>query len=250
MSTGFLDISGVSKHFGGLKAVTRIDLSLGSDDLLCIIGPNGCGKTTLFNLISGNLRPNEGTLRFRGTDLTGLKPHEVARLGIGRKFQVPSIYEELSVSENLEVAHFAKAGRRGLLGLAEPPFGAAERDTLLATIGLRDLADQAAGHLSHGQRQWLEIGIVLATDPSLILLDEPTAGMTRAETERTAELVRAVRAGRGVAMILIEHDMWFVEALECPVAVMMNGAIIATGDYDTVRRLDAVREAYLGTAHA
>ena len=245
-----LEISGLSKDFGGLRAVNRIDLSLAAGELLCIIGPNGCGKTTLFNLISGNLPSSEGSIRFGGAEVVGLRPHQVARLGIGRKFQVPSIYEDLSVADNLGVALFAKAGRRGVLGLAGHTSGGERRDALLERVGLQDLADQFAGHLSHGQRQWLEIGMVLATEPSMILLDEPTAGMTRAETERTSELVRAVQAEHGVAIILIEHDMWFVEALQCSVTVMMSGSIVATGDYDTVRQMDAVREAYLGTAHA
>ncbi|MCB2102039.1 MAG: ATP-binding cassette domain-containing protein [Rhodobacterales bacterium] len=217
--------------------------------MLCVIGPNGCGKTTLFNLITGHLRPTEGSIRFAGHDLTRLKPHQIGRLGIGRKFQVPSVFDDLSVADNLRVARFAEAGRAGLWGLRQRSKGDGDAD-LLARVGLADQARTPAGALSHGQKQWLEIALVLALEPRLILLDEPTAGMTRGETAATAELIKDIHRGGGVAVILIEHDMHFVAALDCPVAVMMRGAIVARGDYATVRAVDAVREGYLGAGHA
>ena len=245
-----LVLGGLTKAFGGVLAVAGLDLTVGPGDMLCVIGPNGCGKTTLFNLITGHLRPTEGTVRFAGRDLTRLRPHEIGRLGIGRKFQVPSVFTDLTVLENLQVARFAEAGQAGIGGLARRRPDGEEDLSLLARIGLRESAGRLAGTLSHGQKQWLEMGLVLAREPRLILLDEPTAGMTRGETTATAELIKGIHGQGGVAVILIEHDMHFVAALDCPVAVMMRGAIVAQGDYGTVLQVDAVREGYLGGAHA
>jgi urea transport system ATP-binding protein len=233
--------------FGGVKVLAGLDVSVGDSELLCIIGPNGCGKTTFFNLVSGFLSPTGGTLHFHGRALKGLAPHQVARCGIGRKFQVPSVYEDLTVQENLDVAAFSKAGQRGLFGIfAGADINKVETADILETIGLSDLADEYAGHLSHGQKQWLEIGIVLCTEPKLILLDEPTAGMTRQETQRTADLISSLMQRKNMSVILIEHDMWFVEELNCRVAVMMEGKIIADGRYEDVRQMKAVQEAYIG----
>ncbi len=230
----FLELQGLVKSFGTLRVIDTLDLELDTGELLCIIGPNGCGKTTLFNLICGELKPDNGLILLEGSDIASLKPFEVARRGVVRKFQVPSIYEELTVSDNIAVA--ANAGK-------------ADRD-VLGEIGLEERAGVLAGILSHGEKQWLEIGMVLATKPRLVLLDEPTAGMTRNETARTVELINQIHHQRGLSMIMIEHDMRFVEALDSDVAVMMDGNIISRGSYQEVSKIDAVKEAYLGTAPA
>lgn len=232
-----LEIRGLVRRFGGILAVDGLDLDLAEGELRAVIGPNGCGKTTLFNMICGELRPDAGEIRFAGRNLAALRPHEIARLGVLRKFQVPSVYGNLSVAENLLVARHI-AGRSGA------------PEELLAELGLEDRREVPAGHLSHGEKQWLEIAMVLAAGPRLLLLDEPTAGMTRAETLRTAALIRRLHAERGVAMIMIEHDMRFVAALDCPVSVMIRGRVLVTGSYGEIGRHPLVREAYLGDAAA
>jgi len=230
----FLEISALSKTFGSLKAIGGLDLVLASDELLCIIGPNGCGKTTLFNLISGELQPDSGKILMQGEDLSRLKPFQVARKGVVRKFQVPSVYDDLTITENMAVADNIATG--------------SDVASILREVGLASRAHDKASILSHGEKQWLEIGMVLATRPRLVLLDEPTAGMTRSETARTVELIARVHQEFSLAMIMIEHDMRFVEALNCDVAVMMDGRIISRGTYGEISQMSEVREAYLGAA--
>ena len=248
----FLCVEGLSKEFGGVEVLAGLELHLGAHDLLCVIGPNGCGKTTLLNLLSGQLRPSAGRLMFRGHDLARLRPFEIARLGVGRKFQVPSVFASLTVDENLGVARAADAGQAGLRALARPP-GRADIEAvaeILDLTGLAGKAGEAAGTLAHGEMQWLEIGMVLIGRPRLMLLDEPTAGMTRGETAETAGLIRRIHGENQTAVILIEHDMRFVEALGARVAVMMGGGILTTGTYDEIRANEQVRAGYLGPGHA
>ena len=236
-SDDLLELVGLTKTFGGVNAVDDLSLRLGADEMRCIIGPNGCGKTTLFNLITGTLPPTAGTVRFCGRDLAGLPLHAVARAGIVRKFQVPSVFASLSVEANIRAS---LAAGKGALPVAE----------ILDLVRLGARRADKAGTLSHGEKQWLELAMVLATGPRLILLDEPVAGMTRQEKLETARLIADIRRERRTAVLVIEHDMGFVEALDCEVAVMMLGRVIASGSFAEMRQDRRVREAYLETAYA
>ncbi len=242
--SGFLSVEGLVKDFGGIHAVAGLSFELAERELLCIIGPNGCGKTTLFDLVTGRFAPTSGRIRFDGREIAGLRPFRIARLGIGRKFQVPGIYPDLTVRENLDVPLFAVAGRRGIRGLLGG--GRADVAELLELARLADKAEWPAGALSHGQKQWLEIAMLLASKPRLMLLDEPTAGMTIAETEATADLILRVHRQTGIAIVAIEHDIGFVRRLGCPVAVMMKGKFLTRGSYEEVRADPTVRAVYLG----
>jgi ABC-type branched-subunit amino acid transport system ATPase component len=230
-----LTLTSLSKSFGGVRAVRDVSMSLEPGGMLAIIGPNGCGKTTLFNLITGAVQPDAGTVTFGNQRLDGLPLHAIARLGVVRKFQVPSVFLGLSVMDNLKAA--LPPGKPG-----------ADLTSILSDINLAALAERPASALSHGQKQWLELGLCLATSPKLLLLDEPAAGMTRAEKQETVRLMHRLRDRLGIAAILIEHDMDFVEGLDCKVAVMMEGAIIATGSFAEIRNDSRVREAYFGKA--
>jgi ABC-type branched-subunit amino acid transport system ATPase component len=227
-----LEVEGLTKSFGGVKAVANISLALEAGGMRAIIGPNGCGKTTLFNLITGYLKPDDGRITFNGRNIIGLPLHQIARAGIVRKFQVPSIFPNLSVRENLRVA------------------GVSDAAEVLDQMRMSAEADSEAATLAHGKKQWLEIAMTLAAKPKLLLLDEPVAGMTQAERTQTTALLHDLRSKHGMAIMLIEHDMHFVEAMKCNVHVMDMGHIIATGSYDDVREDARVRKAYLGTIHA
>ena len=238
-----LALSTVTRRFGGLAAVDGVDLALGQGALLCLIGPNGCGKTTLFNLITGELAPTSGEIRFDGSRIDGLRPFEVARRGILRKFQIPGVYADLSVAENLRIAaHSRRLRSAGDVDARTTP------DALLDLVRLSHRRAVLASDLPHGERQWLEIAMVVAAGPRLMLLDEPTTGMTAAETRATVALVRDLHAETGVAAIVIEHDMAFVAELDAPCAFMLRGRIAIEGSFDAVRAAPLVRDAYLGAA--
>jgi ABC-type uncharacterized transport system ATPase subunit len=238
-----LELRGLYKRFGGLVAVGGVDLALGRGELQALVGPNGCGKSTLFNLITGDLTPTAGSVHFAGHDVTGLPPHRIARLGIGRKFQVPAVFDELTVAQNLALPGW-RGGGLATLRAADPKPASAQ----LRRLELEDKQDQLAGALSHGERQWLELGMLLAQGPELLLLDEPTAGMTAAETQATAVLIRELVAERALAVLVIEHDVGFVENLACPVTVMAKGRILISGSFAAVRADPRVRELYFGRA--
>jgi ABC-type uncharacterized transport system ATPase subunit len=238
-----LSVRAVTREFGGVRALDGVSLEVAAGEQVCVIGPNGCGKTTLFNVITAQMPPSSGEVAFNGRPLVGLAPHHVARLGIARKFQVPSVFEDLTVQENLEVARF------GLPPSNSSPTSPPDLPSLLQQIRLADRAQVPAGRLPHGARQWLEMGMLLAQAPRLLLLDEPTAGMTGAETLATADLVRRLAEHSGTAVVVVEHDMRFVQALGARVVVMLAGRVVADGAFHEVRRLPQVREAYLG-AHA
>ena len=231
-----LEAQGLVKMFGGLRAVDSISLDFPAGQLHCLIGPNGAGKSTFFNLLAGRYRPTQGKILLEGRAISRLLPHQRAQRGIGIKLQVPSIYRELSVQENVWLAAFAKTSNTRLAEAAV--------DRVLSRIGLVERADKPAGDLSHGEQQWLEIGMVVASSPEVILLDEPTAGMTHEETIRTVELVRGL--AETATVVVVEHDMEFVQRLDAPVTVLHEGRILAQGRLAEIRRDERVLDVYLG----
>jgi branched-chain amino acid transport system ATP-binding protein len=235
MSGVLLQIVGLSIRFDGVEAVRGVNLTLAERELRCLIGPNGAGKSTLFKLLTGQLTPTVGRILFRGHDITGHHTHAIARRGIGIKTQVPSLFDGLSVREHL----WLSARRTN-------PAGQAARivDEILTRIGLTSVADGMVGQLSHGLRQWVELGTVLAGNPELILLDEPAAGMTHDEVARTAELVREIN--RTHALIVVEHDMQFVKMIATTVTVLHQGAVLVEDTMDQIMKNSAVRDVYLG----
>ena len=248
MTGPLLEVCEITKNFGGLHVLRGVNLSIGAGELRCIIGPNGCGKTTLFNVVTGAFPPTSGTVWFRGEDITHRAPHAISRLGIARKFQVPGIYPTLAVAENLEIP-LLRPGIAGPWSLLRPGARAAERlHGLLTRFNLRRQAARAAGALPHGQKQWLEIAMLIGSDADILLLDEPTAGMSAAETLATVALIRQLQQEHGIAALVIEHDMNFVRRLDCPVTVMLRGSVLFEGSYAEVQAHPEVREAYLGHA--
>lgn len=240
--SALLEIRGLEVVFDGFRAVNGVDLTVREGELRFLIGPNGAGKTTLIDVITGLTRPASGTVRFGGTSLVGLKEHRIVRLGIGRTFQTSAVFEELTVVENLDLA----AGfRRPLVSLLRQRRGvSAEVGAALETIGLEALADRPAGVLSHGQRQWLEIGMLIAQKPRLLLLDEPVAGMSKDERDRTGELLTEIAKDHTV--IVVEHDMEFLRRYASQVTVLHEGSVLVEGDVATVQADPRVQEVYLG----
>lgn len=239
-----LALEGVSVSFDGFKAVNDLSLYIGTGELRVIIGPNGAGKTTVLDLICGRTKLSEGVIRFKGRDITRLKEHEIVRLGIGRKFQTPSIYEDLTVFENLEISYPRGRGVFGALGFRRTPEVINRIREIAVTVFLEPLLDRPAEQLSHGQKQWLEIGMLLIQDPELMMLDEPVAGMSVAERVKTAELLTKVAEGRSV--IVIEHDMKFVASIAHRVTVLHQGKVLAEGRMAVIQEDPRVKEVYLG----
>jgi urea transport system ATP-binding protein len=240
-----LYLDDISVSFDGFKALNRLSLTIDIGELRCVIGPNGAGKTTMMDVITGKTRPDSGTVFFgQSIDLTRFTEAEIAHAGIGRKFQKPTIFERLSAFENLELAMKAdKRVRRTLFAR----LSSAERDRIAETlrlIRLTELAEREAGLLSHGQKQWLEIGMLLMQDPKLLLLDEPVAGMSDEETERTAELFLSL-AGKH-SLVVVEHDMAFVGNIARKVTVLNEGSVLAEGALEEVQNDPRVIEVYLG----
>jgi urea transport system ATP-binding protein len=240
-----LYLEGVSVSFDGFKAINQLSLDIAPGELRCIIGPNGAGKTTMMDIITGKTRPDSGTVFFGSTiDLLRHNESEIAQLGIGRKFQKPTVFEKLTVFENLELALKTPKGVRASLFFRLDSQQSDRLAEVLHTIHLAEQVKTLAGSLSHGQKQWLEIGMLLMQDPQLLLLDEPVAGMTDHETERTAELFLSLKGKH--SLMVVEHDMAFIRAISDIVTVLCDGAVLAQGTLDQMQADERVIEVYLG----
>ena len=238
-----LELRGVSVSFDGFLALNDLNLSLQPGELRAVIGPNGAGKTTFLDVITGKVRPTQGDVFFRGRSLVGTSEHRIARLGIGRKFQTPRVYQNLTARRNLELA----VSHRSPFDLLFRGLDGSSQDRvahLLKVVGLAPQAQQLAGGLSHGQKQWLEIAMLLAQNPDLLLVDEPVAGLSDEETERTGELLRSLAGDHTV--LVIEHDMEFIRNLDSPVTVLHEGHVLCEGSMEAVQSDPRVIEVYLG----
>jgi len=240
-----LEITNVEVEFSGFRAVHGLNLAVEAGELRCLIGPNGAGKTTALDVICGKVKPRRGEILFNGHNIVGLEEHRVARLGIGRKFQVPSVFRELAVRDNLHVAYSRRPGVFANLSKQRRSTHDVELDKLAAFVGLGDVFDALAGTLSHGQTQWLEIAMLMAQDAKLILMDEPTAGMTAAETRKTAELCKRLKGNH--TLIVVEHDMGFIKEIAEIISVMHQGRLLAEGTVGEIESHPEVRNAYLGS---
>ena len=240
-----LELRGVSVSFDGFLALNDLNLQLAPGELRAVIGPNGADKTTFLDVITGKVKPTQGDVFFRGKSLVGQSEHHISRLGIGRKFQTPRVYQNLSPRRNLELA---VRGPHGPFNLLFSPLSSEQRDRvqhLLGVVGLESHAAQQSGGLSHGQKQWLEIAMLVAQDPELLLVDEPVAGLTDKETERTGELLRQLAGDHTV--LVIEHDMDFIRDLQAPVTVLHEGHVLCEGSMEQVQNDPRVIEVYLGS---
>lgn len=245
-TTALLYLNGVHVAFDGFKAINNLSLAIEPGEMRAIIGPNGAGKTTMMDIITGKTRPDTGDVFFDGgkIDLTLLDETRIAELGIGRKFQKPTVFESQTVEDNLLLALNVDHRVRGTLFWRQTQQETATIERVLETIRLTDARDRLAGNLSHGQKQWLEIGMLLAQDPKLLLVDEPVAGMTDVETHQTAELLKEINKHKSV--IVVEHDMTFVRELGVKVTCLHEGAVLAEGTIDDVSANERVVEVYLG----
>ena len=248
--TTLLEMSGVSVSFDGFRAINNLSIQFAKAELRAIIGPNGAGKTTFMDIITGKTKPNTGEVIWgpRNISLLGLSESAIAMQGIGRKFQKPTVFEAQTVRRNLALALKTPRGPFAVLRHSTTRPQQARIDEIATEIGLSDSLNRIAGELSHGQKQWLEIGMLLAQDPLLMLVDEPAAGMTVEEREKTTDILK--RAAETRAVVVVEHDMEFVRRLNCKVTVLHEGAVLAEGSIDHVTSNPVVIDVYLGRAHA
>ncbi|WP_454643730.1 urea ABC transporter ATP-binding protein UrtD [Bradyrhizobium liaoningense] len=243
---GFLEIKNLCKSFDTVAVINDFSIELVEQTLCCLVGPNGAGKTTTMDLVTGRQKPTSGQIMFCDDDITGLDEHEIARRGIGRKFQVPAVFRDLSVRQNLEVAFSRSTNPIKNFFRFREPFFADKLDEVLAVTGLGGRLNVEAGILSHGETQWLEIGMVLMQNPRLLLLDEPVAGMTESEIERTSEIFNKLKKTN--TLVVVEHDMAFVRQIADLVVVMHMGSLLAQGSISDIEANERVREVYLGEA--
>ena len=244
MSDPILSVRNLTVSFDGFKAVSDLDLDVEKDELRVVIGPNGAGKTTLLDMICGKTKPTSGSIRFKNLELTDLNEYTIVRSGVGRKFQTPSTYEDLSVFENLQISYPEKRGVVGSLFFRQDAKLLRKIKEVAREIYLQDHLLTKAGALSHGQKQWLEIGMLLMQDPELMLLDEPVAGMGPRERDQTAALLTRISKDRSI--VVIEHDMEFVRKIAQTVSVLHQGKLLSEGSMDAVQNDPKVIEVYLG----
>ncbi|WP_299201539.1 urea ABC transporter ATP-binding protein UrtD [uncultured Tateyamaria sp.] len=245
MST-LLEVSGVSVSFDGFKAINNLTFQIGEAEMRAVIGPNGAGKTTFMDIVTGKTRPDEGRVLWgeKSQSLLSMSESQIAQAGVGRKFQRPTVFEDQTVAENLMLALKKKRSPFAVLNFRASRADQERVEELAGEIGLVAALARKAGELSHGQKQWLEIGMLLAQEPRLLLVDEPAAGMTPAEREHTTEIL--VEAAKTRAVVVVEHDMEFVRRLDCKVTVLHEGSVLAEGSIDHVTSNEAVIEVYLG----
>jgi urea transport system ATP-binding protein len=239
-----LSVKNLTVSFDGFKAVDNLSLSINERELRVVIGPNGAGKTTLLDMICGKTKPTSGSILFRDIELVQLEEHQIVRAGVGRKFQNPSIYEDLTVMENLEISIPQAHGVWASILFRRTPQVVARIDEVASQVNLKDQLRKKSGLLSHGQKQWLEIGMLLMQEPELMLLDEPVAGMSPREREQTAELLRTISLGK--SLVVIEHDMDFVKSIASKVTVLHQGRLLSEGTIDQVQKDPRVIDVYLG----
>lgn len=240
-----LELKSIEKKYGEFTVIDGFSLSVNQGELRCLLGPNGAGKTTCMDLISGRQKLTAGQVLLHGEDITGKPEHVIVRRGIGRKFQVPAVFKELTVRDNLEVAFGKnKAPFHNMINFRRSS-GVKRYDEIVGLIGLGDRQDVVAGLLSHGETQWLEIGMVLMQDPSLLLMDEPTAGMTEKETYKTSQIFNALKGSH--TLVVVEHDMSFVREIADIITVMHMGKLLAEGTISDIETNPRVREVYLGS---
>ena len=244
--SSLLEVSGISVSFDGFKAINNLSIEIGEPELRAVIGPNGAGKTTFMDIVTGKTKPDEGDVIWgdKSISLLGMSESQIAREGIGRKFQKPTVFEAQTVRENLAMALSNPRGPFDVLFYKKTKRGAERIEAIAEEIGLTGELTRMAGELSHGQKQWLEIGMLLAQDPRLLLVDEPAAGITPAEREHTTDIL--VEAAKTRAVVVVEHDMEFVRRLNCKVTVLHEGSVLAEGSLDHVTNDEKVIEVYLG----
>ena len=243
-----LQVESLRKSFDGFMAVDEANLTVERGEIVAVIGPNGAGKTTLFKLITGHLRPDAGRILFQGSDIAGLAPYDVCRKGISLSFQVVNVFTRMSVFENVQVAVLSRQNKTKRLFSPAEKIGIEETESILQNVGLEDKADRVSGSLSHGEQKVLEIAIALGNRPELLILDEPTAGMSPEETSVTIELIHRLTSDLGLTILFCEHDMELVFSIAHKIMVMQHGRSIIQADPESVRNNEDVQTAYLGGA--
>ncbi len=245
-----LEVSGVTVSFDGFRAINNLSINFAKTELRAIIGPNGAGKTTFMDIVTGKTKPDEGRVIWgdQNISLLGMSESKIAREGIGRKFQKPTVFEAQTVRQNLAMALKNPRGPFAVLTHKKTKSNAERIESVAEQVGLTDSLTRTAGELSHGQKQWLEIGMLLAQEPRLMLVDEPAAGMTPEEREKTTDILK--EAAKTRAVVVVEHDMEFVRRLDCKVTVLHEGSVLAEGSLDHVTSNQTVIDVYLGRSHA